>query len=185
MPDKPPKLEIDTKPFNGADYEKPPIEEATEEEKKVQQMIAEAIKYAEDHNLSGEKIEKTPIQERQGQEKLAEVLPENFKKFVEKHVIDLLMTALWTQTTRGITNNPEDKETEHFLNETINEAQEILGKIFKDHTLTRMERKYIMDGLYEKLKEKNIIEPFKNPLRKFFKRVFLGELPTDFKDDEK
>lgn len=185
MPDKPPEqLEMGTEPFNGTDYYTPPKEDL-EEERKVQQMLAAAREYAHTHDLSGEKIDPNTIsQEDTKGGRPTETVSENFKKFVDDHAIGLLMTPLWSQTTRELTNIPDDKETEKFLNYTINEAKNLLREFFSESPLKDVQRKYIMDELYRKLKEQNLTEPFRKSLKKFFEGAFY-DLPTDFDADKK
>lgn len=186
MPDKPPKKE--EKQFEigepGSFLGEEPQKEDPEELARIQQLLAASIEDTKTYDLSGRKTEPNTPQEGIKEEKLIETVSENFKKLVDIHVTWRLMAVMWTQTTRGLTNNPYEKETERFLKYTIDKAKNILMKFFKEFPIRDVHRKYIMDELYKKLKEQNLAEPFKKVLEKFFMEVFYG-LPTGFNTDEK
>lgn len=191
MPDQPPttekkKLKIDDKPFDG-DEHRPPVKIDSEEVAKILTDLKDSLEHAGEYDFSGNKIEKRKASQRILDEKkpFQETISEEFKKFADEEVVPEFLHLSWTQTTRGLTNRPDDKETDQFIEYIIREGKNILQHFFGEAPMNNAQRTYIRDGVYKELERKELNIPFyKKSLEEFFGKVFLG-LPTNFNCDER
>lgn len=117
---------------------------------------------------SGEKIktEESVVSERR------EEVSKDFKVLTKERFMLPLVQIIWTLTTQGITNSPDDKFDLDFINSTAEESKKQLVEIAGFH-LHDVQLKYIANELYKILEtRKNFLTPFTSPIKTFFEKVF-------------
>lgn len=110
-----------------------------------------------------------------------EEVSKNFKILTEEKFLYSLVPIIWTLTTRGITNNPDEKFGLNFIDKIVKDASiqlvESVGFYLQDSQM-----KYIADELYKVLEtKKHILTPFTSSFKYFFKKVF-HYIPNGFSE---